>query len=148
MIDNGSTSTTTDYAAGFVYTDNELQFAGIEEGRMLYNEQSGKFDREGFLTDHLGNVRVVFADNNSDGDAEVVQENHYYPFGLTYGGLGFTATQHNRFKYNGKELDDEAGLRWYDYGFRRYDPQIGRWHVVDALAEKYLSSSPFAYVKE
>ena len=154
MTNNGSTSTTTDYAAGFVYIDNNLQFAGIEEGRMIYNDQSGAFDREGFLLDHLGNVRVVFADNNSDGVAEVVQENHYYPFGLSMGALNYTNTLENKFKYNlpfrqagGKELDDEAGLRWYDYGFRRYDPQIGRWHVVDALAEKYLSSSPYAYVK-
>ena len=27
------------------------------------------------------------------------------------------------------------------------DPQLVRWHVVDALAEKYISTSPYAYVK-
>jgi len=55
----------------------------------------------------------------------------------------------NKYLYNGKEIQDEqlggVNLDWYDYGARYYDPQLGRWHVIDNKAEKYSFITPYAY---
>jgi RHS repeat-associated protein len=61
-----------------------------------------------------------------------LQENHYYPFGLSYGGSHWMndAARDNGYKYNGKELNEDWGLGWYDYGARWYMPDLGdggRW---------------------
>ena len=51
----------------------------------------------------------------------------------------------NRFQYNGKELEKDAGIGLSDYGARWYDASIGRFTSVDPLAEKYSFQSPYAY---
>jgi RHS repeat-associated protein len=51
-----------------------------------------------------------------------------------------------KYKYNGKEWQDELGLNWYDYHMRNYDPAIGRWMNIDPLAEMYHGLSGYTYV--
>ncbi|MGG1920563.1 DUF6443 domain-containing protein [Chryseobacterium sp. NRRL B-14798] len=95
--------------------------------------------------DHLGNARVTFA-KNSAGVPEIIDTNNYYPFGLNHISASFSTSGFGSFysyKYNGKELQ-ETGL--FDYGWRQYMPDLGRWNGIDQLAESYLSTSPYAYV--
>ncbi|MFC4870568.1 RHS repeat domain-containing protein [Negadavirga shengliensis] len=77
----------------------------------------------------------------------VVQETHYDPWGLELSGLGFQyeGVKENRYLYNGKELKDDLDFGLYDYGARMYDPAIGRWSVVDPLAEQMRRHSPYNY---
>jgi RHS repeat-associated protein len=53
------------------------------------------------------------------------------------------AGDENKELYNGKELVDNHNLFWYHYGVRYYDPQLGRWHVLDPADEFH---SPYVYV--
>ena len=166
-----SAATTTLYLDGFQYKfsantiwGSELKFVPTSEGYFDYTINSYIYN----YTDHLGNVRLSYSDANQDGviqprdmtvrectdmgegniactdiwmPGEIVEVNNYYPFGLMH---NYTATTMNtyQYKYNGKELQ-ETGM--YDYGARFYMPDVGRWGVVDPLAEKSRRFSTYTY---
>ncbi len=77
----------------------------------------------------------------------IAQETHYDPWGLELTGIGFQygGIKANKYLYNGKELIEDAGLQYYDYGARMYDATIGRWGVIDPLSDQMRRHSPYNY---
>ena len=126
-------TTTTVYCGNAIYENGSLTMLLNEAG--YYSFQDKKFHF--YIKDHQGNVRVV-----ADETGQVDEVNDYYPFG---GLMSNGCNNVQPYKYNGKELDRKNELDWYDYGARHYDAMIGRWHVVDPMAEKYYGWSPCTY---
>ena len=146
--------TKKEYIGNFIYLalyemgtlSYHVDYILTPEGRITFGD-AGEVNYEYFLKDHLGNNRVVFADYDNNGTAEIVQEDSYYPFGMQMAGLSERASgiKPNQYLYNGKELHQEMGLGWYDYGARFYDPALARFHTIDPLAEKFPFQSQYLY---
>ncbi len=135
-----------DYIGAIVYNHKLPEYILTPEGRAVPEGES--YHYEYFLKDHLGNTRVTF--RVVAGVTQVVQENHYYPFGMRLFGLpgeepGQASGPGNRILYNSKELLSDFGLNWYDYGARYYDPQVGRWWTIDPKTEAAPDWTPYRY---
>ncbi|WP_343560948.1 RHS repeat-associated core domain-containing protein [Sphingobacterium sp.] len=67
----------------------------------------------------------------------LIEEKHYYPYGLPMAGMGSAAAGSltNRQRYQGNEYREELNLRWMDFHNRQYDPQLGRFLSIDPMAD-------------
>ena len=115
----------------------------------VYNRVIGQKNYE--LTDHLGNVRVVFTDyltttNFTLFNAKLRTVNDYYAFGMQMPGRGYNGEGY-RWGYGGHErLDEVKGAgNTVDMGDRWLDVRLGRTPKMDAKAGKYPSLSPYSY---
>jgi len=143
---NGTITKTTDFIGNFVYENGLPSSIVYDDGRVVYTNNSRTYFSEIYLKDHLGNVRIACRREN--GVLKTRQVDSYYPFGMNIKGLTLNSTDVNRpneYLYNGKMMQDEMGLGWLDYGARFYDPQIGRFHVIDRFAEKFINTTPYQY---
>jgi RHS repeat-associated protein len=136
-VTQGITVTTTDYLDGFQYQNNVLTFFASAEG---YVQANGTYVFQ--YKDHLDNVRVSYVNNN--GTAQIIDENNYYPFGLKQDDYYYPPTSNN-YKYNGKELQEEFSLNMTSMDYRQYDNALGRFNIIDPLAEETYSSTIYGF---
>ncbi len=77
-----------------------------------------------FHSNQVGNVRLV-----TDGSGNITSKPVYKPFGELHTPGG---TDDYRYKFQGKERDNETGL--YYFGARYYDPDMGRFIQADTMS--------------
>ncbi|NVK53821.1 MAG: hypothetical protein HWD85_12870 [Flavobacteriaceae bacterium] len=69
---------------------------------------------------------------------------YYYPFGLKHKGYNYGTNGGNsvaqKYKYNGKELEESLGLNLYEMDLRAYDPAIARWTGIDPVTHHSMST--------
>ncbi|MFO7863767.1 MAG: RHS repeat-associated core domain-containing protein [Salinivirgaceae bacterium] len=91
---------------------------------------------------HLGSASLEL-----DQNAEIISFEEYHPFGTTSyrSGRNETETAQKRYKYVGKERDEETGL--YYYGARYYASWIARFVSTDPMAGERSWVNPYNYVQ-
>ncbi|WP_339835844.1 DUF6443 domain-containing protein [uncultured Flavobacterium sp.] len=179
-VRTGNEYANTDYLTGFQYRSSytetqgnqstaELQYFPTTEGYV--QQKDGRYFYVYHYTDHLGNIRLSYSLDPETQMIKIMEENHYYPFGLKHEFYN-TATmkfaekmapntneamivleQANNFvgdgsynyKYNGKELQDELGLNITAMDFRMYDNALGRFHSMDKMTDILPSLSPYRF---
>lgn len=167
-VTEGTTITNTHYLDGFQYVDDDLEFFPHAEGyvKHMLQDNGPLFNYVYNYTDHLGNIRLRYAQDPQTQALTILEEDHYYPFGLKHKGyesehkifefeessstvvlipITPDLTERYKYKFGGKELQSEFGIEMYDFGFRNYQPDLGRWFNIDPLAEKYYDNSSYVY---
>jgi len=104
--------------------------------------------QNGYVLVYIDNQSIgkdVWFDNLMIGHytGEVLEENHYYPFGLCLNIDQSNLVPANTKKYQSIELEKHFGLETYETLYRGLDPQIGRLMQIDPMAEKRYNMSPF-----
>jgi RHS repeat-associated protein len=101
----------------------------------------------------LGNVYLTLSglklgyDTTSDGrsdyyGAAIRSALDYYAFGMSISARTYNSSDY-RYGFNGKEDDDETQTQ--DYGFRTYNPRLGRFFSVDPLTKDYPYLTPYQF---
>lgn len=163
----GVSYSTIEYLEEFHYQANVLKFFPTAEG---YVEKTGNFYSYIYnYTDHLGNVRLSYArDPESPENLKIIEENHYYPFGLKHAKynteqlvfkefeqkLALKAAPTNpapvfiyNYKFQGQERQNDKELNWDSFKWRNYDYAIGRFLNIDPLAMDFTYNSPYAFTE-
>jgi RHS repeat-associated protein len=120
--------------------DNQSRIALLRVGNPFSGDSTPAVQYQ--FGDHLGSSNVVV-----DGTGALVNREEYTPYGET----SFGSFALKRYRFTGKERDEESGLAYH--GARYYAPWLARWSsadpagIVDGLnLYCYVRSNPLALV--
>ncbi|MEM6316118.1 MAG: DUF6443 domain-containing protein [Bacteroidota bacterium] len=145
---NGVTLLKQDYFGGIEYHNDTLKALYFDVGRLFFEGNLMYYEYS--LRDHLENARLLFSDRNGNGvieDNEVSEITAFYPFGMSMKGAGLRLNPTCNYLFNGNERQTDFGLNTDDFVNRHYDPTVGRFWQIDALADapNQVDKSPFAF---
>jgi RHS repeat-associated protein len=152
VVDKGNIIETRYYIGGYeVYRkevnqtlDTERTTLNIADDTKVFvriEQKTGESEVVRYQYDnHLGSACLELDENG-----QIISYEEYHPFGTTSyrSGRSETEVSLKRYKYNGKERDEETGL--YAYGMRYYAAWLCRFVSCDPLQFKYAELTPFQY---
>lgn len=170
----GSGGTTPLAFLTILFFDERFNFISAADGGVYQQQVASSVTGTGASLTPATNMKApkngyvyVYVSNRSDQDVyfddlkvkidagNIIEENHYYAYGLKIAAISskkipdtYDGQIKNNNLYNDKELWDDADLNWFDYGFRNYDPQIGRFTQLDPLTDDYPMLTPYQYASD
>ena len=127
MIGESRATSTNSYVYGLDLSGT-AQGAGTIGGILSVTaNQDGATTTAFYGSDANGNVTALVGTNGA-----VLASYSYDPFGNTLAKSGDLADV-NPFQFSTKYLDSETGL--YYFGYRSYQPELGRWTAKDPISE-------------
>jgi len=172
LADTGSIDETKPHAfLNWILFDNQFNYVAASSGFQQVGaagiinpmiQTNLPVSSSGFLYIYVSNTTPnvpVFFDNLQVTHVRgpLLEEDHYYPFGLSMAGISDQAFKSNfavnkyRFQkqeLQNKEFSDGSGLEMYEFKYRMDDLQLGRFWSVDPLANKYVYNSPYAFSED
>ena len=152
----------------YMFLDGQYQFDAGKSGALAVgNYAAGTLNsmaqsnivvgKNGYLYVWVSNETQgwpVFFDNLSVQvqSGPILEETHYYPFGLTMAGISDKAlkpgTPENKYKYNGYEENKAFDVDLYESSYRTHDPQLGRFWQMDPKIDRSGSWTPYAAMSD
>lgn len=157
----GSTSNPKAYV-NWILFDEHFNYDSISSGfeqvgndtiLTIHTKANLTVNKSGYLYVYVSNVTgniPVYFDNLqvTHKRGPLVEEDHYYPFGLQMKAICSKAAGsiENKYKFNGGvELNEDFDISIYETSFRGYDAQIGRFGAIDIKAETQYSLSAYHF---
>ncbi len=120
--------------------DDKQRIALIETRTQGNDDSSVQVIRYEF-GNHLDSASLELDDH-----AQIISYEEYLQYGSTsYQAVRSQTETSKRYRYTGKERDEESGL--YYYGARYYASHLCRWVAVDPMADERVQWTPYVYVR-